>query len=177
MVLTLLTTNDNIVTGIGGTSGHYCVNSSCQLLDHDDCSDAALGTISNQTMNVILTSLFIDGPCRGDVNQYSIKATNFGTYMTGTMTQLGEGGTGHIFLVKYASNPANQLVTSTKTLNEEFDLVFFGSVHSNYVFQTSTNLALWSTVSSFTCTNSPMIVSDKSAIKGPKRYYRIIPEA
>jgi hypothetical protein len=181
MILTLLEVS-NIVTGVGGTTGHYCMDSGCRLLDYDDTLDSVVGTISGSTMNVILTAQFIDGSCAGGVNHYSITATNIPTtppVIRGTMTQISgaaQGSSGPIFLVRYdSSTTTNHIVSPRRMSNGEVQMVFFGVGGRRYSLQASTNLTSWSLLRSFTYTNSPIIVSDTRPGNLPKRFYRVIP--
>lgn len=54
-----------------------------------------------------------------------------------------------------------------------FNLTFYGTVGSNYIFQASTNLANWTPIINFICTNNIMTFKDTSATGFTRRFYRM----
>jgi hypothetical protein len=68
--------------------------------------------------------------------------------------------------------PANTLA-SVGLVTNGFQMDFYGTIGSNYTLQASTDLANWTSVMNFTCTNSPTIVVDPGANYLAWRFYRI----
>ena len=68
--------------------------------------------------------------------------------------------------------PANTLA-SVGLVTNGFQMDFYGTIGSNYTLQASTDLANWTSVMNFTCTNSPTIVVDPGANYLGWRFYRV----
>jgi hypothetical protein len=72
--------------------------------------------------------------------------------------------------------PPNNAVGSPQYTIGGFNLTFYGTVGSNYVFQASSNLVNWTTLQSFNCTNIIMTFQDTSATGMARRFYQIKPQ-
>ena len=72
--------------------------------------------------------------------------------------------------------PPSNTVGSPQYNVSGFNLTFYGTVGSNYLFQASSNLVNWTSLQSFTCTNSIMNFRDTSATGMARRFYQIKPQ-
>jgi hypothetical protein len=72
--------------------------------------------------------------------------------------------------------PPSNTVGSPQYNVSGFNLTFYGTVGSNYLFQASSNLVNWTSLQSFTCTNSIMNFQDTSATGMAHRFYQIKPQ-
>jgi hypothetical protein len=72
--------------------------------------------------------------------------------------------------------PPSNTVGSPQYNVSGFNLTFYGTVGSNYLFQASSNLVNWTSLQSFTCTNSIMNFRDASATGMARRFYQIKPQ-
>ena len=57
--------------------------------------------------------------------------------------------------------------------NGGFQLVFYGTLGSNYTLQASLTLSNWMPLFSFPCTNTPMLLLDTTGTNQNRRFYRI----
>lgn len=69
--------------------------------------------------------------------------------------------------------PNNTLVSLGFQTNDGFQMAFYGMVESNYTLQASADLANWTSILNFTCTNSPTVVVDPGAMYLGWRFYRV----
>ena len=67
------------------------------------------------------------------------------------------------------------IVSAQRLTNGSFEVAVMGKVGNNYSLQATTNLANWTTVRQFPCTNVPTYVIDDTASNFSKRFYRIGP--
>jgi hypothetical protein len=160
------------IAGGGTSTGHLCTDG-CEITAYAEAVDGVSGSISGKTMKITLTADRINGPCAGDITTFSITGTNTGNVITGTMTDIGDGSYGPLFLENYTPIP-NTISNLKHESSGMIDMIFSGMVGSNYVLQVSTNLTGWSSVLNFTCTNTPMIVSDSVETNLPKEFCRIV---
>jgi hypothetical protein len=72
--------------------------------------------------------------------------------------------------------PPNNTVGSPQYNVSGFNLTFYGIVGSNYLFQASSNLVNWTTLQSFSCTNTTMNFQDTSATGMARRFYQVKPQ-
>ena len=72
--------------------------------------------------------------------------------------------------------PPNNTIGGPQYTIGGFNLAFYGTVGSNYIFQASSNLVNWATLQSFSCTNNIMIFRDTSATGFARRFYQIKPQ-
>ena len=72
--------------------------------------------------------------------------------------------------------PPSNTVGSPQYNVSGFNLTFYGTVGSNYLFQASSNLVNWSTLQTFSCTNTIMNFRDTSATGMARRFYQIKPQ-
>jgi hypothetical protein len=72
--------------------------------------------------------------------------------------------------------PPSNTVGSPQYNVSGFNLTFYGTIGSNYVFQASSNLVNWTTLLNFSCTNSIMNFQDSSATSMARRFYQIKPQ-
>jgi hypothetical protein len=72
--------------------------------------------------------------------------------------------------------PPSNTVGSPQYNVSGFNLTFYGTVGSNYLFQASSNLVSWTTLQSFSCTNITMTFQDTSATGMAHRFYQIKPQ-
>ena len=72
--------------------------------------------------------------------------------------------------------PPSNTVGSPQYNVSGFNLIFYGTVGSNYLFQASSNLVNWTTLQSFSCTNIIMNFRDTSATGMARRFYQIKPQ-
>jgi hypothetical protein len=66
------------------------------------------------------------------------------------------------------------ITAAGRLMSGDFQLAFNGNLNQTYTLQASTNLTDWVMVSTFTCTNSPMVVVDPGSGNYPRRFYRIV---
>jgi hypothetical protein len=69
--------------------------------------------------------------------------------------------------------PDNTIANPQLLGNGFFQMAFYGTVSSNYTLQASTNLTNWSSLFTFPCTNSPIMVVDTNATYGGAKFYRL----
>ena len=72
--------------------------------------------------------------------------------------------------------PPSNTVGSPQYNVSGFNLTFYGTVGSNYLFQASSNLVNWTTLQTFSCTNIIMNFQDTSATGMAHRFYQIKPQ-
>jgi hypothetical protein len=66
-------------------------------------------------------------------------------------------------------------ISSTGVLTGSgFRIQFSGPIGQDYTIQASTNLTIWTNISSGTISSSPVTFTDSAATNSPKRFYRII---
>jgi hypothetical protein len=94
-------------------------------------------------------------------------AVNGGNYT------LENGYWGIIAGVQSSGVPFLAIIAAGHLLGSDSQLEFNGDLGQTYMLQASTNLKVWETVLTFTCTNSPMVVVDPDAGSYPRRFYRI----
>jgi hypothetical protein len=70
---------------------------------------------------------------------------------------------------------AIQGVNGVTFSNAMFSCSYYGQVGSNYEFQASTDMVHWTAICEFTCTNSPMTLTDPMAGNYKCRFYRVGP--
>jgi hypothetical protein len=73
----------------------------------------------------------------------------------------------------FVAPPDNTIVNPQLSANGLFQMAFYGTVSSNYTLQASTNLTNWSSLFTFPCTNSPIMVVDTNATYGGAKFYRL----
>jgi uncharacterized repeat protein (TIGR02543 family) len=69
--------------------------------------------------------------------------------------------------------PPADTLSSVGLVMNGFQMDYYGTIGSNYTLQASTDLANWTSVMNFTCTNSPTIVVDPGAKYLGWRFYRV----
>jgi hypothetical protein len=70
--------------------------------------------------------------------------------------------------------PTAQLISIGFVNNSGFQMIFNGTLGSNYTLQASTDLKSWTSVRVFNCTNSPTLVIDPGAQYLGWRFYRVV---
>ena len=70
--------------------------------------------------------------------------------------------------------PIPQLISIGLITNSGFQIAFYGTIGSNYTLQASTDLASWTSVLIFTCTNLPALLIDPAANNLGCRFYRVV---
>jgi uncharacterized repeat protein (TIGR02543 family) len=73
----------------------------------------------------------------------------------------------------FVAPPDNTIVNPQLSANGLFQMAFYGTVSSNYTLQASTNLTNWSSLFTFPCTNSPIMVVDTNATYSGAKFYRL----
>ena len=63
--------------------------------------------------------------------------------------------------------------SAQRSANGQFRLSVNGNLGQNYTLLASTDLVTWTTVTVFTCTNSPTVVVDSASTNYPRRFYKL----
>lgn len=174
-----LESNNSVVAGFSSLNLYPDYGGAgCSFVGYRDVASIISGTVANKKINFIATGGVIDGPDSGETVIYSLVGTNYGTYMTGIMTQTvpGRAFTASVFLQKFApSATTNRILLPQRTPISGFEMVFLGLSGSNYAFQVSTDLVNWISLANFTYTNSPTILTDNETTNSGAAFYRLTP--
>jgi hypothetical protein len=122
----------------------------------------------------LLVNFSASGPAT--LNGNIVTLTGFGTVIV-TASQPGNSiyaaasGVTQSFVV---APPDITLVSLGFQTKGGFQMVFYGSVGSNYTLEASTSLTSWTSLFGFGCTNSPTVLLDTSATNFSRRFYRAV---
>lgn len=140
----------------------------------------AIATLSDSSTQPVAASWSVSSAALGTISTLGIFTANEVTNntnatVTASYTLSGITRTAQASVTIVNSNVASPQLTSVGLANNSgFQMIFNGTMGSNYTLQASSDLKNWTSVRVFTCTNSPTLVIDPGANYLEKRFYRVV---
>jgi hypothetical protein len=143
-------------------------------LSQQELGDVPFPLNATASSGLLVSLEILSGPATLSGNVVTL--TGWGT-VTVSASQPGNGtysAAPNVVQSFFVVLPNNTIASPQRLSDGTFEFAFYGAVGSNYTLQASTNLADWTSLFSFTCTNSPTVVLDTSATNYNRRFYRVV---